>query len=209
MDEPFGAVDPIARDRLQAEFLRLQHQVRKTVVFVTHDIDEAIRVGDRIAVMRDGGHLEQYDAPDRLLAAPATAFVADFVGSERTLRRLSVLDIDVTGVVDWPRGTVGMPAREALARMQAQDADWLLLCGDGAPRWLARDAVDPAGAAGDAAVPAGVVGPGETLEAALAALLAHDGPGVVVVDGDGAVLGVLPPARLLAGARRARATVSD
>jgi osmoprotectant transport system ATP-binding protein len=209
MDEPFGAVDPIARDRLQAEFLRLQHQVRKTVVFVTHDIDEAIRVGDRIAVMRDGGHLEQYDAPDRLLAAPATAFVADFVGSERTLRRLSVLDVDVTGVVDWPRGTVGMPAREALARMQAQDADWLLLCGDGAPRWLARDAVDPAGAAGDAAVPAGVVGPGETLEAALAALLAHDGPGVVVVDGDGAVLGVLPPARLLAGARRARATVSD
>jgi osmoprotectant transport system ATP-binding protein len=87
MDEPFGAVDPVARDRLQAEFLRLQQQVRKTIVFVTHDIDEAIRMGDRIAVMREGGHLEQYADPKTLLSEPATAFVADFVGADRTLRR--------------------------------------------------------------------------------------------------------------------------
>ena len=77
MDEPFGAVDPIVRERLQDEFLRLQREVRKTVLFVTHDIDEAVRMGDRIAVFSEGGHLEQYDAPSRLLGAPATDFVAE------------------------------------------------------------------------------------------------------------------------------------
>ena len=94
MDEPFGAVDPVARDRLQAEFLRLQEQVRKTIVFVTHDIDEAIRLGDRIAVMREGGHLEQYADPATLLSDPATPFVADFVGARThpatTVRRQRV-----------------------------------------------------------------------------------------------------------------------
>ena len=102
MDEPFGAVDPVARDRLQAEFLRLQQQVRKTIVFVTHDIDEAIRLGDRIAVMSEGGHLEQYADPSTLLADPATEFVADFVGAERTLRRLSVINVSATDLVRWP-----------------------------------------------------------------------------------------------------------
>jgi osmoprotectant transport system ATP-binding protein len=76
MDEPFGAIDPIARDRLQGEFLRLQGELNKTVVFVTHDVDEAVRLGDRIAVLRDGGILEQYDTPANILGKPATAFVA-------------------------------------------------------------------------------------------------------------------------------------
>src|SRR3954464_7098992 len=102
MDEPFGAVDPINRERLQNEFLRLQAELRKTVVFVTHDIDEAIKMGDKIAVMQEGGVLAQYAAPATLLSSPATDFVADFVGSDRTLRRLSVLDIDVTRVTQWP-----------------------------------------------------------------------------------------------------------
>jgi osmoprotectant transport system ATP-binding protein len=93
MDEPFGAVDPIARDRLQDEFLRLQEAVRKTVVFVTHDVDEAVRLGDRIAVMREGGYLEQCAPPEVLLAAPATPFVASFVGSDRTIKRLAVTSI--------------------------------------------------------------------------------------------------------------------
>jgi osmoprotectant transport system ATP-binding protein len=89
MDEPFGAVDPIARDRLQNDFLRLHHQVRKTVIFVTHDIDEAIKMGDRIAIRRDG-HLVQMATADELLASPADEFVASFVGADRGLKRLRV-----------------------------------------------------------------------------------------------------------------------
>jgi osmoprotectant transport system ATP-binding protein len=89
MDEPFGAIDPIARDRLQNDFLRLHGQVRKTVIFVTHDIDEAIKMGDRIAIMRDG-HLVQLDTADDLLAHPANDFVASFVGADRGLKRLRV-----------------------------------------------------------------------------------------------------------------------
>ena len=83
MDEPFGAIDPITRERLQDEFLRLQARVRKTVVFVTHDIDEAIKMGDRIAILREGGELAQYATPDEILAAPADDFVARFVGADR------------------------------------------------------------------------------------------------------------------------------
>ena len=89
MDEPFGAVDPIARDRLQNDFLRLHREVRKTVIFVTHDIDEAIKMGDRIAIMRDG-HLVQLASADELLAHPADEFVASFVGEDRGLKRLRV-----------------------------------------------------------------------------------------------------------------------
>ncbi|MGH7721665.1 MAG: ABC transporter ATP-binding protein [Candidatus Dormibacteria bacterium] len=90
MDEPFGAIDPIARDRLQDELLRLQGIVRKTIVFVTHDVDEAIRLGDRVAVFSQGGVLEQYAQPSELLARPATPFVESFLGSARMVRRLSL-----------------------------------------------------------------------------------------------------------------------
>jgi osmoprotectant transport system ATP-binding protein len=93
MDEPFGAVDPIARDRLQNDFLRLHRQVRKTVIFVTHDIDEAIKMGDRIAIMRDG-HLVQMATADELLASPVDDFVASFVGADRGLKRLRVRTLD-------------------------------------------------------------------------------------------------------------------
>ncbi|HET6876075.1 MAG TPA: ABC transporter ATP-binding protein [Jatrophihabitans sp.] len=90
MDEPFGAIDPINRERLQNEFLRLQRELRKTIVFVTHDIDEAIKMGDRIAIMREGGELVQYDTPARILAHPADDFVAQFVGADRGLKRLAL-----------------------------------------------------------------------------------------------------------------------
>jgi osmoprotectant transport system ATP-binding protein len=94
MDEPFGAIDPINRERLQDEFLRLQAKVRKTIVFVTHDIDEAIKMGDRIAVLRDGGRLAQYATPAELLARPADDFVARFVGADRALKRLALTTLD-------------------------------------------------------------------------------------------------------------------
>jgi osmoprotectant transport system ATP-binding protein len=99
MDEPFGAVDPIARERLQDEFLALHERVRKTVVLVTHDIDEAVKLGDRIAVLRQGGFLEQFDRPAAVLGFPTSDFVADFVGSDRAIKRLRVspIPVDVLG----------------------------------------------------------------------------------------------------------------
>jgi osmoprotectant transport system ATP-binding protein len=102
MDEPFGAIDPINRDRLQNEFLRLQAEIQKTIVFVTHDIDEAIKMGDRIAVLRLGGRLAQYATPSELLLNPANAFVEDFVGADRALKRLSLLTVS-----DVPREALG------------------------------------------------------------------------------------------------------
>ena len=98
MDEPFSAVDPVARERLQTEFLRVQRELGTTVVFVTHDIDEAVRLGDRIAVLSEGGHLEQFDSPATVLGSPATPFVADFVGADRAVKRLSVTSIDVAAL---------------------------------------------------------------------------------------------------------------
>ncbi len=93
MDEPFGAIDPINRERLQNEFLRLQERVRKTIVFVTHDIDEAIKMGDRIAILQRGGKLQQYGPPEELLMHPANDFVRDFVGADRALKRLALMRV--------------------------------------------------------------------------------------------------------------------
>jgi len=101
MDEPFGAIDPITRTRLQDEFLRLQAELRKTVVFVTHDIDEAVKIGDRIAILNIGGVIEQYDTPAQVLGAPATPFVESFVGGDRALKRLKVTMIDLA-LLDHP-----------------------------------------------------------------------------------------------------------
>ena len=94
MDEPFGALDPITRFRLQTEMRRLHREVGKTVIFVTHDIDEAIQMGDRIAILREGGVLAQYDTPDAILAHPADDFVAQFIGEDRALRRLALRQLD-------------------------------------------------------------------------------------------------------------------
>ena len=131
MDEPFAAVDPVARYRLQDEFLRLQAELAKTIVFVTHDLDEAVRLGDRIAVFSIGGVLEQFDTPAAVLGAPATPFVTDFVGRDRVLRVLSVTPLTrahlsegaATGIAaDLPRVALGVPLREALvAVMESRD----------------------------------------------------------------------------------------
>ena len=94
MDEPFGALDPITRTRLQNELLRIQRELRKTIIFVTHDIDEAILIGDRIAILREGGVLAQYDTPEELLAHPADDYVARFVGADRGLKRLSLTRLE-------------------------------------------------------------------------------------------------------------------
>jgi osmoprotectant transport system ATP-binding protein len=123
MDEPFGAIDPINRERLQNEFLRLQAEIRKTVLFVTHDIDEAIKVGDRIAVMREGGRVEQYATPAELLMAPATEFVEDFVGADRALKRLALMRVRDIDLWEAPLAFVGQATGEVRAKLAAPDVE--------------------------------------------------------------------------------------
>ncbi len=123
MDEPFGAIDPINRERLQNEFLRLQAQVRKTVLFVTHDIDEAIKMGDRIAIMREGGKLEQYATPAEVLMAPATEFVEDFVGADRALKRLALMRVADIDLWEAPLAYVGQPTAEVRAKLESPDVE--------------------------------------------------------------------------------------
>jgi osmoprotectant transport system ATP-binding protein len=135
MDEPFGAIDPIVRARLQDEFLRLQQELRKTVVFVTHDIDEAIKVGARIAILREGGRLAQYDTPQQILEHPVDDFVADFVGRDRALKALSLrtlreLELRPVNENALPRVPVATNLREALAVLIAERRDALLVVGD-------------------------------------------------------------------------------
>ncbi len=141
MDEPFSAVDPIVRTRLQEEFLRLQAEVRKTIVLVTHDLDEAVRLGDRIAVLSEGGQLEQYDTPAALLGSPATPFVREFVGTDRGIRRLvvtpvtrDVLDpLPAQGGADLPAVPLGGSAYDALAVLLTSSEGHAVVTEEGRP----------------------------------------------------------------------------
>jgi osmoprotectant transport system ATP-binding protein len=141
MDEPFGAVDPIARERLQNEFLRLQARLRKTIVFVTHDIDEALKMGDKVAVMQVGGKLAQYAAPAVLLAEPANEFVASFVGADRGLKRLSLQRVRDIALWSTVNTTEGDDAAEIRRRLGDADVPWaLLIDGDDKPvGWIEPD----------------------------------------------------------------------
>nr|WP_279292576.1 ABC transporter ATP-binding protein [Methylobacterium goesingense] len=144
MDEPFGAVDPVARDRLQAEIGAILRRLGKTVLIVTHDIDEAMRMGDRVVLMR-AGRIVQADRPERLLAAPADAFVAGFVGQDRALRRLALItagSLASPGLLpDAPAIAAGASLREALSLLLATGADGLNLAGDGPPAHLTLAAI--------------------------------------------------------------------
>ncbi|MGI8660155.1 MAG: ABC transporter ATP-binding protein [Thermoleophilaceae bacterium] len=194
MDEPFGAIDPINRERLQNEFLRLQQEIRKTIVFVTHDIDEAIKIGDKIAVLQKGGKLAQFATPAELLMYPNGKFVEDFVGADRALKRLAlqrVRDIDL-----WKAATVrvGEPVAEAKAKLADSDINMTLLVDDDQRPvgWLAdaalrgervekrlRSTAEP------------TVELDDILRDALSDLLASDSRYGAVVDGRGHVAGVL------------------
>ena len=125
MDEPFGALDPITRSRLQQELRRLHHEVAKTIVFVTHDIDEAITMGDRIAILGEGGRLAQYDTPDAILAYPADDFVAQFIGEDRALRRLALRRLGEAHLEPTPDSIDGLP--QALASTTMRNGISLLL----------------------------------------------------------------------------------
>jgi osmoprotectant transport system ATP-binding protein len=203
MDEPFGAVDPIVRERLQAEFIRLQREVRKTVLFVTHDLDEAVRMGDRIAVFSEGGHLEQYDAPTRLLGAPATEFVAQFVGADRGLKRLSVTTIEQISLEHPPVVHLDDRVADATPSLKAAGARWgVVLDADGNLHgWIAADETGAGTVADRARRMEAWVPVGANLKMAFAEMLQHDAGWVAVLDGDRYV-GVLTPTTLHEALRR-------
>jgi osmoprotectant transport system ATP-binding protein len=194
MDEPFGAVDPIVRGRLQDELLRLQETLAKTILFVTHDIDEAIKMGDLVAVLQVGGVLAQFGTPAEILASPASPFVARFVGADRGLKRLSlsrVADLDLLPAVT---ACVGQPATEEHRRALARSTPWLLLVDalDRPVGWVPADQVRPGVPLDDAlASPAApILDRRATLKDALSLLLDAAVHAGVVVDRDGRVLGL-------------------
>jgi osmoprotectant transport system ATP-binding protein len=196
MDEPFGAVDPIRRDRLQNEFLRLQEQVRKTIIFVTHDVDEAIKMGDRIAILERGGILAQYDTPAAILANPASEFVERFVGADRGLKRLSlgrVGDLDLIEAVPVRAGEDRAEVRRRLDRVEELTYALLVDDQDRPLGWI--DQHDLAGTGpidSSAATPgAPTVERETTLRDALSALLGSSVQMGVVVDQRDRVLGLV------------------
>jgi osmoprotectant transport system ATP-binding protein len=194
MDEPFGAIDPINRDRLQNEFLRLQGELRKTIVFVTHDIDEAIKMGDRIAVLKKGGILAQYATPAELLVDPADDFVEDFVGADRALKRLALLRVSEIDLWKAPRVKPGDPVAEARAQVADSDLPYpLLIDADGKPLgWLSERDLAGERVPERADTPATpLVDQDSVLRDALAELLEEDVQYGAVVDRNGVVVGVL------------------
>lgn len=206
MDEPFGAVDPVVREQLQDEFLRMQAAVRKTVLLVTHDIEEAVRLGDRIAVYGQG-RIEQFDTPGAVLGAPETPYVAEFVGADRGLKRLSVTEIQTDDLEEPPIARLDEPAAQAAARLRAEEARWAVVldaAGD-LHGWVGLDEVALAGTGGTVGDLAhrmnSWVPVGAPLKQAFGVMLQHDAGWVAVLDG-ARFLGVLTPAKLHEALRR-------
>jgi len=195
MDEPFGAIDPINRERLQNEFLRLQAKLSKTIVFVTHDIDEAIKMGDKIAILQKGGHLAQYAAPAEMLTNPANEFVEQFVGADRSLKRLAlqrVRDVDLWKVA---QAKAGDSTRQVRTAMEDTDLTDLALLVDeaGRPqRWLRDRALQGDKVEAGAGTPVdAVLDLDDILRDALGDLLSIESRYAPVADADGRMAGVL------------------
>jgi osmoprotectant transport system ATP-binding protein len=194
MDEPFGAIDPINRERLQNEFLRLQTEIRKTVMFVTHDIDEAIKMGDRIAIIEEGGHLAQYATPAELLMAPANDFVEDFVGADRALKRLALMRVRDINLWEAPLAFVGQATAEVMTKLEGAEVPHALLV-DSERRpigWLSdsdlrADTVPQKPDSG----PEPILDLDDIMRDALADLLQSETQYAPVTDRDGRIAGVL------------------
>jgi osmoprotectant transport system ATP-binding protein len=188
MDEPYSAVDPIVRARLQDELLDLQRRVHKTIVLVTHDIDEAIKLADRIAILNIGGVLEQVGTPEDLLREPANAFVADFLGDDRGIKRLSLMRV---AQVPLGRGPVVPPTatpEEARAVMAAEGTDWVAVCaGDRLRGWVGADEIERVATLADTTPRefVAVVHPDTTLKNALDGIVTSRTRVAVVVEPDG------------------------
>ena len=199
MDEPFGAVDPIVRVRLQEELVDLQRRLHKTIVFVTHDLDEAMRLGDRMAVLNVGGVLEQYGPPVDVLAAPASEFVVQFLGPDRGLKRLALIPVSAAELQPGPTVDASSTATNARAVMEREDVDWVAVLDDGRPRgWVGAAALDGHERVDEIEAthfPV-VVQPADSLRHALDALVSSPTQVVIVVDDDGRYLGLLDVARI-------------
>ena len=195
MDEPFGAVDPIVRERLQNEFLRLQEDLAKTILFVTHDIDEAIKMGDLVAVFQDGGRLAQFGTPNEILSAPASDFVARFVGADRGLKRLSLARVGDLQPRPAVTARPGEDAAEARRRVLADPFHYLLLVDEQRRPigWIDQNDVPTTGTLDAAlAIPMSpLLDPRTTLKDALSMLLDADVQAGIVVDRAGAVVGLV------------------
>jgi osmoprotectant transport system ATP-binding protein len=206
MDEPYSAVDPIVRAQLQDELLRLQREVHKTIVFVTHDIDEAIKLAERIAILNVGGILEQVDSPAEMLRAPRNDFVADFLGDDRGIKRLSLMTVGDASLSKGPLVDESAGVDEARITMAELGYDWVAVCdGDGRLRgWIG--AVDLDGAATIAELTPkpflSVVTPDTTLKAALDGIITSRTRVAMVVDHDGQYLGMLTVDDLAEGVTR-------
>jgi osmoprotectant transport system ATP-binding protein len=196
MDEPFGAIDPINRERLQNEFLRLQAEIQKTVLFVTHDIDEAIKMGDRIAILREGGKLEQYATPAEVLMAPATEFVEDFVGSDRALKRLALMRVSDIDLWEAPLAYVGQATAEVRAKLASPDVEVpypLLVDSERRPQgWLSERDLRAETVPAEPDSPLGpLLDRDDVMRDALADLLQGEAQYAAVVDHQGRIDGVL------------------
>ncbi|WP_051479190.1 betaine/proline/choline family ABC transporter ATP-binding protein [Arthrobacter sp. H5] len=214
MDEPFGAIDPITRDRLQNEFLRLQSEVRKTIVFVTHDIDEAIKMGDRIAILQDASRIAQYDTPERILTAPANQFVADFIGKGASLKRLNLSRVADIGLSQWPTVRAGTdPAQVTDILRTSGHASVLVLNDAGHPqRWVGLEDLQqsPGKALDEIGLPAeAIVEPSATLSDALNELVAARFSVTIVVDSDGVYHGVVDINQINEAIRSMRSAAQD
>lgn len=196
MDEPFGAIDPITRDRLQNEFLRLQERMKKTIVFVTHDIDEAIKLGDKIAILGEQSQIQQYDTPEQILTNPANKFVSSFIGRGASLKRLGLTHVSDIHLRTWPTINADTPVEDALEQLrQVPESALLVLNGNGTPTaWVRGE--DLKGANGQSIQDIGQpvqppISPRATLSDALNELITARHAVALVVDDEGRYLGVV------------------
>ena len=206
MDEPFGAIDPINREVIQDEFLKMHRRLKKTVMFVSHDIDEAVKMADKIAIFR-AGKLEQFDSPDNILAHPASTFIADFVGTDRTLKRLRLVKVADAMQPQSPRVSGDEPVEQAVALMNEHGHEFIVdrrLATAGRTATCDLEALrDRAGPVGEhrAPLPA-TVRVEDDLRAAVSMMFMHDVRWLACVDRDGAFAGFITQPRHHANARR-------
>jgi osmoprotectant transport system ATP-binding protein len=195
MDEPFGAIDPITRDRLQDEFLRLQEDIKKTIVFVTHDIDEAIKMGDRIAILQDRSVIAQYDTPENILTDPASEFVEEFIGAGASIKRLSLSRVRDIRPADWPVARISEGHDAAREKIRGSGKDHILLLDDRdrPKRWVSLEEIESEGVpleeAGWPAV--AIVGEQANLYETLDTMITSYKGSAIVVDNKGAYRGVV------------------
>ncbi|WP_053741600.1 ABC transporter ATP-binding protein [Streptomyces sp. NRRL WC-3618] len=205
MDEPFGAVDPVTREHLQDELIRLQRELHKTIVFVTHDFDEAIKLGDRIAVLRERSHIAQFDTPEAILTHPADDFVSGFVGAGAALKRLNLTRVRNVEITDRPTVTVGDPLQEVFNKLRSSRTNEILLLDKRRRpyRWLRRgDLMRARGSLARAGTPvSGTVTRDATLRDALEAVLTDHAGRVAVTGWRGEYEGVVDMETLMHSVR--------